>query len=225
MRLTRSQQDAIAAGRKTQHRIPATYGTTTWRRYRVINGARRHYGPLEERPKENRPKLGANVSLGEGRRAVILEVHEDVELTEPTRAMAKAEGHGNQARAVAEYRKAWLEAHDRVFVREQQATDLGLTDEVIAARFTAKHVGRRIHVVVMTTTEEHTRYLAPVSGTTQDPKRSIDPEASVIDPEPAYVKRAAEVAVQQRAAKQEEIADRRAARDLARAPWKRKEAA
>lgn len=124
LRLTAAQKQAIADGRKTVHRIPAVYGTVTWRRSRTINGKRTEYGPVEERPKDRvrravgqPPLLGAEVSLGQGRRAVILEVHEDVDLGEPTRAIAKAEGHGNSARAVAEYRRLFLEQNDAAWMK------------------------------------------------------------------------------------------------------------
>ncbi|MEJ7783403.1 MAG: hypothetical protein WKF96_01280 [Solirubrobacteraceae bacterium] len=178
MILPRKQADAVASARKTEHRIPAIDGGRTFQRSRTINGERRYYGPVEERPRQTLPLIGARISLGQHRRAVVLEIEESVTLTEPTRTIAKAEGYGNDARAVLELKRDWLARHDNTWYAQQAyGTDDGLTVEKIAARFSTEHVGRRIHIIHLANTEAYDEFMAPVGGSTSSPSMSIDPDA------------------------------------------------
>lgn len=108
-----------------------------------------------------------------------------------------------------------------------------LSDEAIARRFTKRWVGSRVHMIVVAPTEAADLYMGQINRGDSDGHQYVESATAAIEaaqcPPPEFVQRLADNAAPAsealRAAKQQEITDRRRARDLARAPWKRKEAA
>lgn len=222
MKLTAEQRTAIAEGRKREHRLPAVDNTTTYHAAVLVDGQRQDKGEAWL-ARTNAPPVGTVLALGQRRRAVVIEIEESVTLTEPTRTIAKAEGYGNRADAVLALKRGWLTAHDAAWMLDHQDA----TAETIATRYTAEHVGRRIHILHLEPAEAFDEFMGH-----QGREDYVDSPATAIDPLPVPPREFVQALA--KAAEPEGVALRdargqgpaaRARRDLARAPWRKGQAA
>lgn len=165
MIFSRQQADAIAMGRKTGHH-------TTTRAFR--EGARI---PVATRGRWGEEWRGAKLPA-----EIICYVRvtgvERRGLRDLTRAEAAREGYMGP-RGPLNWRKAWLEAHDKAWALRQAQTDEGLTDEAVSAHF-ASYVGAPVCVLSFELVEEPDRWMARSSGwltahqATSNPRDAID---------------------------------------------------
>jgi hypothetical protein len=154
---TRQQANAIATGRKTRHH---TMITTLREGARVPVTVRGH----------RESEIACYVR--------ILSV-EKRPLRELTRAEAKLEGYDGP-RGPLNWRRAWLDAHDRDWTQLQARTEEGVTDDVAAERFRwiANVLGT--YVLAFELTEEPDEWMARSSGrltarqATSNPRDAID---------------------------------------------------
>lgn len=99
-------------------------------------------------------------------------------LRELTRTEAKHEGYDGP-RGPLNWRKAWIETHDRTWALKQAGTDEGLTDEAVAIRFKF-YEGTLVHVLTLELVEEPDQWMARSSGrltahqATSNPRDAID---------------------------------------------------
>lgn len=155
MIFSKQQANAIATGRKTTHHT-----------------------------KQDALRVGARIYVTtQGREAEIVCYARVVSveqrgLRDLTRAEAAAEGYMGP-RGPLNWRKAWLEAHDKAWALRQAQTDEGLTDEKVATQF-AFHVGAPVCVLSFELAEEPDRWMARSSGrltahqATSNPRDAID---------------------------------------------------
>ena len=202
MIFSKPQAQAIATGRKRIHRT-LTPTKRQWRPGRVVS-------------------IQAEVGGEPIAHVRVLEVHEEP-LRDPNRSDAQAEGYGG-VRGVLNCKRAWLDRYDTAFVRRCIDGD-GLTDELVAARFAERHVGRLTVMIEWELTEAPDRFLArPVPGKqgdyTYSAARSFD-ELPVVPPLPADLKRAREEGAATRARFRHDLEAERAERKRARVPYLR----
>lgn len=99
-------------------------------------------------------------------------------LRELTRTEAKHEGYDGP-RGPLNWRKAWIETHDKTWATKQLRTDEGLTDEAVAIRFKF-YEGTLVHVLTLELVEEPDQWMARSSGrltahqATSNPRDAID---------------------------------------------------
>lgn len=139
-------------------------------------------------------------------------------LRDLTRIEAKHEGYDG-SRGPLNWRRAWLEEHDKAWAWEQAKTDRGLTDELVAERF-HRHKSKPVHVLTLELVEEPDQWMARSSGrltahqTTGNPHAAID-ELPV--PPQEFVDGLAKKANETRTATQAQARREAAAADFAQA--------
>jgi hypothetical protein len=180
------------------------------------------------RPTDHAMRPGKRLAIREASPAGrVSELHCHVEITsveqttlrDLTREHAALEGfHG--ARGPLNFRRYWVEQHDKTWAERQYGSDGGLNDEAVRERFNARHVGTPITLIHWRLTEAPSRFLAAGSrggDYTYTPARAVD-ELPVIDPSPADVKRARELGERQRASFRRDLEAERAKRKRERIP-------
>lgn len=99
-------------------------------------------------------------------------------LRDLSRSEAKYEGYDGP-RGPLNWRRAWLEEHDKAWAQEQAKTDHGLTDELVAERF-HRHKSKIVYVLTLELVEEPDQWMARSSGrltahqATSNPRDAID---------------------------------------------------
>lgn len=191
MILSPPQARAVAAGRKTTHRVPA-------------NG-----------PQCSSAKVGVQYPVKPGRSKDPICHVEVTEITQQrlgdiTYQDARAEGF----RTTQEFKAQWVRQHNAGWVerelldKAQAIEDQCLLDPegyVLCRRFDLHHAHRWVHVIRFKVVSDRPKYLAPKLGYTSSSSRAVD-KLEVIDPAMGYVERAREESMRKRSRLQQERA-------------------
>lgn len=190
MIFTEKAAQAITTGRKTQHRVPT--GSRRWtpgKRISIQN--EKGEDPI------------CHVEITTIQRGSVLQ---------PDRDIARAEGFDG-VRGVLNLKRGWLERHDAQWCKKRKASDEGLTDELVAARFDRKPI--HVDVITWKLCEAPDLYLArPTRGAgdyTRNHHRAID-DLPVIDQVTMerYAKKARELGEKQRTSFKQDLEAERA---------------
>ena len=180
---------AVAAGRKTTHRLPSCPWKPA-RRVAILSAVRE---PGDE------PLCYAHVNTVE-----------HTTLRPLSREQAGAEGFGG-VRGPLNFKRYWLEHHDRAWIVSHDV----VTDEMVAERFASHHEGLPVTVLSWALCEAPDLFLAqPTRGSgdyTRNPHRAIDP-LPVMGPTSMDIKRAREEGERQRASFRRDLEAERAQR-------------
>lgn len=147
------------------------------------------------------PKAGARRCVKTSQKSdilchiIITEVNEQW-AGEVTFRQARACGY----RTSDDWKAAFVAVNDKPFMDTVVDMDDTAAREAAIARFERRHAGRRVNVIAFKLEVDPVRFLAQGwPDYTGQRHRSIDPDAEVIPPSPARVKRANEEAEKQRA--------------------------